>query len=142
MAGRRRPAAIGARPEQAGMTDDIDHLQHAHHDDMRLIRYECATLDKRVAVLETRIDASEHAVSKIEVQMKELNVALRESGAHVTLALNSLGQKFDAHVVQEDKDRIRLLTWMITTFLAVAASLLAWGAPWIWTHLTSGGVGP
>ena len=118
------------------MPDDIDQLEHTHHDDMRLIRHECATLDKRVAVLETRIDSNEHAISKIEVQMKELNVALRESGAHVSAALSRLAEKFDAHVVQEDKDRIRLLTWMITTFLAVAASLLAWAAPWIWSHLT------
>jgi len=117
------------------MAIDFDKLEDTHHGDMRLLHHDIATLDKRVAVLETRIDSTEHAVSKIEVQMKELNVALRESGDRITDALRHLSTQFGSHVVQEDKDRIKLLSWVITTFLAVAGSMLVWAGPWIWSHL-------
>lgn len=77
-------------------------------------------LETRVAVLETRAGAQDDRLLTIETDLKDT-----KNGVQRVL------QCFQDHAVIEEKDRVRLLAWIVATLLSV----IGFGVTAIWQFI-------
>ena len=100
-------------------------LESLHHHDMVSVRHDIAHLDKRVAVVEAKIE-------QLWAQHVELKMEIRSSGAGIEDSIAKVMQVLEGHIAQEQQDRVQLL-WSAMTALAAALSTLAlWAVPKLW----------
>lgn len=106
--------------------NESDHdLESLHHQDMVSVRHEIAHLDKRVAVVEARVE-------QLRAQHVELKMEIRQSGQGIEESIAKVMQVLEGHIAQEQSDRVQLL-WSGLTALAAALSTLAlWAVPKLW----------
>ena len=95
--------------EKPTMRVDADGLTwHKIEYEVRELSGTVHKLDTRVSVLETRIEIQDNRLQEIEREIREAN-----------LCVQRVLQVLSEHVEKENKDRIRLMTAIITTLLSV-----------------------
>lgn len=110
------------------MGEDERDLETLHHQDMVSVRHEIAHLDKRVAVVEARVD-------QLRAQHVELKMEIRSSGEGIEDSIARVMRVLEGHIAEEHADRVKLL-WSGLTALAAALSTLAlWAVPRLWGML-------
>lgn len=77
-------------------------------------------LETRVAVLETRAGAQDDRLLTIEKDLKDTKTGVQR-----------VLQCFQDHAVIEEKDRVKLLTWIVATLLSV----IGFGVTAVWQYL-------
>lgn len=86
--------------------DDIDRRQSAR--DIAYIAQSIHHIDRRVAVLETRVNGQDSRLARIE-----------DDVATTRRVSEKIHDSLSSHTQQEDRDRQKIMWWLITTLVSV-----------------------
>lgn len=104
-------------------------LELMHHTDMVSVRHEIASLDKRAAVLEARVD-------ELKLGHSQLRLDIANSGRDIEAAISKVMSVLEEHIATEQRDRVQLLWAGLSALAAALSTLTMWAAPKLWGILT------